>query len=170
MSSDTTVPSYVDNAACLCALQPSRAALDNSNELWRCIGNVTADATSGSTGKWYRTQAQGSTLAGLGNQPQNWAGYPPDLRATYVLIQDGEGNLAYQTLGSGNQHQLTPVDARCSGKNDTHASTTYYTSGAAAVASRSTTQATATASTGLGLKKQVFVLVLFLSPLVSLFL
>ena len=138
-NSTTTLPSYIDTAGCLCALEASRGSLDNGNQLWRCLGNVTADITIGSSGKWFPTQQSESSLAGLGNEPQDWAGYPPDLSTVYVLVQGGLGNLDYVPLAQASPGTLSPQDAKCTGKNNTRASGIYYTQGAAAAASPSAT-------------------------------
>ena len=134
-NSTTTLPSYIDTAGCLCALEASRGSLDNGNQLWRCLGNVTADITIGSSGKWFPTQQSESSLAGLGDEPQDWAGYPPNLSTPYVLIQGGLGNLNYVPLAQANPGTLSPQDAKCTGKNNTRASGVFYTQGAAAAAS-----------------------------------
>lgn len=131
-NSTTSLPSFIDTGACLCALEASRGSLDNGNQLWRCISNVTTDITFGSSGKWFHTEQSESSLAGLGNEPQDWAGYPPDLSTTYVLIQGGLGNLVYVPLAQANAGTLAPADTKCTGKNDTRASGIYYTQGAAA--------------------------------------
>ena len=133
------LPSYIDTAGCLCALEASRGSLDNGNQLWRCLGNVTNDITFGSSGKWFPTQQSESSLAGLGEEPQDWAGYPPDLSTTYVLVQGGLGNLDYVPLAQANPGTLSPQDAKCTGKNNTRASGVYYTQGAAAAADPSGT-------------------------------
>lgn len=133
----TALPSFIDTASCLCALEASRGSLDNGNQLWRCLGNATADITLGSSGKWFRTEQNESSLAGLGDEPQDWAGYPPGLSTTYVLIQGGLGNLDYVPLAQASSGTLAPTDMKCTGKNNTRASGVYYSQGAAAAISQS---------------------------------
>lgn len=167
MSNSTiNLPSFIDTGVCFCALEASRGSLDNGNQLWRCLGNATADIVSGSSGKWFRTQQSESSLAGLGNEPQDWAGYPPDLSTTYVLIQGGLGNLDYVPLSQSNAGTLSSADAKCTGRIDTRSSGVYYSQGPAAAMAASAGQ-TGSSSVNGSRRDNVMLFSLLLSMLIA---
>lgn len=129
-TSPTNLPSYIDNAACLCGLLNQKSSLPVNGEqieMWRCIGNASDNINSGGNGKWYNTSQPSQELSGI-NEPQNWAQNPPDLSQAYVL-EDHNGQAAYAKLGPGGSPDLIGADAGCTGMNDTKLSTMYYAKG-----------------------------------------
>lgn len=128
--SSTNVPSFIDTAACLCGLLNQKSSLPVNGEqieMWRCIGDASANINSGGNGKWYNTSLPSQELSGI-NKPQNWGDNPPDLSQAYVL-EDHNGMALYAKLGSGGSPDLIGKDVGCTGKNDTMASTMYYAKG-----------------------------------------
>ena len=129
-SSPTNLPEFIDTKACLCGLLESASELpDNGGitELWRCIGNASADVTHGDNGKWYNTTLPSEELSGI-NQDQNWGQNPPDTSQAFVLVT-ANGQSAYQVLGSGGSPELIGADTDCNGQNDTTLSGMYYAKG-----------------------------------------
>ncbi len=129
-SSPTNLPEFIDANACLCGLLESASELpDNGGitELWRCIGNASADVTHGDNGKWYNTTLPSEELSGI-NQNQNWGQNPPDTSQAFVLVT-ANGQASYQVLGSGGSPELIGADTDCNGKNDTTLSVMYYAKG-----------------------------------------
>lgn len=129
-TSPTNLPSYIDTAACLCGILDAASSLPNNGlqtEMWRCIGNASANVKSGSNGKWYNTTLPSEELSGI-NEAQNWAQNPPDLSQAYVL-QNENGNMVYEKLGSGGSPELIGADTDCTGTNDTELSAMYYDRG-----------------------------------------
>lgn len=146
-SSPTNLPEFIDTNACLCGLLESASELpDNGGitELWRCIGDASADVTHGENGKWYNTTLPSEELSGI-NEPQNWGQNPPDTSQTFVLVTKN-GQAAYQVLGSGGSSALIGADADCNGKNDTTLSGMYYAKGKDSPASASTATTSSTSS------------------------
>ena len=129
-SAPTNLPEFIDTKACLCGLLESASELpDNggNTELWRCIGNASADVTHGDNGKWYNTTLPSEELSGI-NESQNWGENPPDTSQAFVLVTVN-GQAAYQVLGSGGSPELIGADTDCNGKNDTNLSGMYYAKG-----------------------------------------
>lgn len=129
-SSPTNLPEFIDTNACLCGLLESASELpDNGGitELWRCIGNASADVTHGDNGKWYNTTLPSEELSGI-NESQNWGQNPPDTSQAFVLVTVN-GQAAYQVLDSGGSPELIGADTDCNGKNDTILSGMYYAKG-----------------------------------------
>lgn len=129
-TSPTNLPSYIDTDACLCALVTSRSTLPNNGEvteLWRCIGNSSANIGLGSHGKWYNTVLPSEDLSGI-NKPEDWAENPPDLSQTYVLEKE-KNSTVYNILGPGGSSSLIGADVNCTGMNDTVFSELYYARG-----------------------------------------
>ena len=146
-SSPTNLPEFIDTSACLCGLLESASELpDNggNTELWRCIGNASADVTHGDNGKWYNTTLPSEELSGI-NENQNWGQNPPDTSQAFVLVTVN-GQAAYQVLGSGGSAELIGADEDCNGKNDTTLSGMYYAKGKDSSASASTTITSSTSS------------------------
>ena len=148
-SSPTNLPEFIDTNACLCGLLESASELpDNGGitELWRCIGNASADVTHGDNGKWYNTTLPSEELSGI-NESQNWGQNPPDTSQAYVLVSVN-GQAAYQVLGSGGSSELIGGDTNCNGKNDTTLSGMYYAKGkdSSPSASAAITSSTSSAS------------------------
>ena len=146
-SSPTNLPEFIDTNACLCGLLKSASELpDNGGitELWRCIGDASADVTHGDNGKWYNTTLPSEELSGI-NEPQNWGQNPPDTSQTFVLVTNN-GQAAYQVLGSGGSPALIGADTDCNGKNDTTLSGMYYAKGKDSSHSASTAPTSSTSS------------------------
>ncbi len=150
-TSPTNLPSYIDAAACLCGLLEQKSSLPVNGEqieMWRCIGNASANINSGGNGKWYNTSLPSQELSGI-HEPQNWAENPPDLSQAYVL-EDHNGKAAYAKLGSGGSPDLIGADVDCTGKNDTGLSAMYYAKGngtsSSTTSSSSSSSATSSAS------------------------
>ena len=155
-SSPTNIPEFIDTNACLCGLLQSASELpDNGGitELWRCIGDASADITHGNNGKWYNTTLPSEELSGI-NQPQNWGQNPPDTSQSFVLMTKN-GQDAYQVLGSGGSSALIGDDANCNGKNDTTLTGMYYSKGKDSPHSASSATTSPTSSTSSASAKKI---------------
>ena len=110
-------PTFLDTSACRCTLR----TLKNdsvSQTAWRCQGNSTETAYTGTSGKWFPSRS----LAEPGTEPDDDSN-PPTLEDARVF-SDSTGRLV--RLGSPDQDQLSIYDQACSGVNDTAFTTALY--------------------------------------------
>lgn len=122
------LPEFVDTGSCICGLLASQTPLLDEGELvewWRCTAPwQTSIITEGGNGKWYQTEYPSQEISGLG-QPRNWGDNPPAVSNVYVLTFQSSGP-SYEILDAGNAGALHGDDYKCTGVNDTVASTEFY--------------------------------------------
>lgn len=110
---DPEGPSFLDTAACLCAL---RATGDgNSDAAWHCIGNQTQGVYTTNSGKWFPTVNGGNAVDGKVDDLSNG----PD---TSKPMRLSSGSLTDLTNDDG----LSVYDQACTGTNRPSFSTTFY--------------------------------------------
>ncbi|KAI0540590.1 hypothetical protein GGR58DRAFT_119770 [Xylaria digitata] len=113
-------PSFLDDAACLCALQQveqdDNGKRANSDVAWQCIGNQTQGVYTVNTGKWFESLHGGSRV----DLPVYDASNGPD--TSKALTWDTREN----TFVDANPQGLTPYDRACTGVNQTTFSTAFY--------------------------------------------
>lgn len=111
-------PAFLDDAACLCALQISPDT-QASNLVWQCIGNQTTDVYSTVDGKWFSGLSGGNDT----NLPIDDASNLPDKQ--HPLMYDGtNGTLApYSASAAVN---MTVYNKACTANNQTVFSTAFY--------------------------------------------
>ena len=129
-TSPTNLPYYIDTDACLCGLLTSRSTLTNNGEipeLWRCVGNSSANIELGGHAKWHNTFLPSEDLSGI-NEPVDCAESPPDLSQTYALEED-KISTVYTVLGPEGSSSLIGADVNCTGINDTVSSELYFERG-----------------------------------------
>lgn len=96
--------------------------------MWRCMANLYQSIADGSHGKWFNTSLPSQDLSGI-NQPRNWGFNPPNVKETFVLVYSQNNTVAeYLPLDSQTSSNLVGNDVKCTGNNDTAASTKFYKS------------------------------------------
>lgn len=119
-------PDFIDQEGCRCALQTSirydPSSQKDGTEAWRCLGNINEDIYTGNSGKWFLPSSTSSS-ADL-SEPETWAGNPPDLSQTYVVMDSTP--TAYDYYNSSDPSQLSSIDLDCTGQNNTSRSQQYY--------------------------------------------
>lgn len=142
-----SVPEFIDTATCLCGLLSAPAAAYNGEqiEMWRCIGNPAANISTGNNGKWYNTTLPSQEVSAI-NEAQNWGDNPPDLSSVFILV-DHSGKDTYEPYKSGSSPELVGNDMKCTGKNDTALSGTFYKQGIRAIMSGSSVSMSSAAPT-----------------------
>ena len=112
-----TTPAFLDDGACLCALQQLPHAKGQNSLAWQCIGNQTQDVYSIMSGKWFNSQNGGAAIDLAINDNSN----PPDTSQQLVWDYQSESLVPLQK-----ESNLSPNDAACTGNNRTSFSTTFY--------------------------------------------
>ncbi|KAI0403250.1 hypothetical protein F4802DRAFT_599219 [Xylaria palmicola] len=116
-------PSFLDSAACLCALQHVEQSdndddekTNNNDAAWQCIGNQTQGVYEVTTGKWFESLHGGSnTRLPIYDSSNN-----PDTSTAWTW--DASKN----TFVKADLEKLTPYDKACTGVNQTTFSTAFY--------------------------------------------
>ncbi|KAI0204507.1 hypothetical protein F4808DRAFT_345238 [Astrocystis sublimbata] len=112
-------PSFLDNSACLCALQNVEQASDDdttNGAAWQCIGNQTQGVYTVNTGKWFES-LNGGTRVKL---PIYDSSNGPD--TSKALMWDSRKD----ALVAANLTKFTVYDRACTGINQTTFSTAFY--------------------------------------------
>ncbi|KAF4808228.1 ABC transporter G family member 25 [Colletotrichum siamense] len=110
---DPEGPSFLDTAACLCALRTTGDS--NSDAAWHCIGNQTQGVYTTNSGKWFPTVNGGSAVDGKVDDLSNG----PDTNKPMRL---NSGSLTDLTNDGG----LSVYDQACTGTNRPSFSATFY--------------------------------------------
>jgi hypothetical protein len=124
-------PSFLDTAACLCALQDSPAA-NSTDAVWHCIGDQTEDVYTTTGGKWFNTINGGNVTAAAINDDSNG----PQTSQYYIWNSTS-------LEAASNDDSLSAYDGACTGNNQTTFSTTFYEA-AAELADNQTAEAATT--------------------------
>ncbi|KAL9058237.1 MAG: hypothetical protein Q9162_001836 [Coniocarpon cinnabarinum] len=112
-------PTFIDEGGCLCAL---RGAPDGQSTAWRCFGNHSLDAYTGSSGQWFNIpNAQTAWL----NLPLNDSSNPPDV-SNPMVEAPGQTNGSLTPLPGVQPDPLNVYDQACSGRNQSSWTTSYY--------------------------------------------
>lgn len=125
-------PDYIDSGTCRCSLQATNVQQqDNNNalvsEAWRCTLNQTANPYVGASGMWFVPTNTPDSLGLDFAQNESWAGNPPSLQTPYILQgPDNRFNGSLVPYNSESPSGLDSDDQKCTGQNDTDASTLYY--------------------------------------------
>ncbi|KAF9875361.1 hypothetical protein CkaCkLH20_07181 [Colletotrichum karsti] len=106
-------PSFLDTAACLCALRPIGDS--SSGAAWHCIGNQTQGVYEVTSGRWYDTLHGGNAADGSIDDDSNG----PNTDKPMVF---SSGSLTE----SANDDGLSEFDRACTGDNRTSFSTSFY--------------------------------------------
>lgn len=111
-------PAFLDDAACLCALQESPDT-QASNLVWQCIGNQTTDVYNTVDGKWFSGLSNGNDT----KLPIDDASNLPDKQ--HPLMYDGASRtlVPYSASAANN---MTVYNRACTANNQTVFSTAFY--------------------------------------------
>ena len=115
----TLGPQYLDDGGCLCALRDSP---DRHSTAWRCFGNHTLDAYTGSGGQWFNIRDPQADWRALSI---NDAGNPPDLPDP-MIEPTPQTDAALVPLKGISPNPLNIYDKACSGRNQSQWTTVYY--------------------------------------------